>query len=142
MMKTLIGPALLLSIGACASIASTTRVADNLALFVPAASESEADIAAAEQVRLCAAETAEASWSEARFRKFSRSLSIYATSQLAEIRRTGPYLVTEEFLRLDVTPNDPAPRPQAPTPALLSEITEVGVFVAECENRLNAKSGY
>lgn len=133
---TLIASGLLV---ACETAAPTGRVANNLAFFVPAASESQVDMDNADKVRLCAAERAAATWPESRFQKFNRSLSIYATSQLAQIRRTGPYLVTEEFTRLDVTPNTPPPRPQRPTPALLSDIAEVGVFVAQCENELGVR---
>lgn len=131
------------SLVACSSIgpASTVSVADNLTLFAPPSSQSPADIRAAEEVRLCAVTKARASWPEERFARFSRSLSIYATSQVAEIRKRGPYLVTEEFLRLDVEPNSPAPPPEKPNPALFNDLIAVGAFVTECEAELGVQIG-
>lgn len=131
------------SLVACSSIgpASTVSVADNLTLFAPPASQSPADIRAAEEVRLCAVTKARATWPEERFARFSRSLSIYATSQVAEIRKRGPYLVTEEFLRLDVEPNTPAPSQEKPNPALFNDLVAVGAFVTECETEFGVQIG-
>jgi hypothetical protein len=107
-----------LSIAKEQNMASIDKVSKNIQLFIAPSNEDQLETF--EKVCNCIAVKASSSWGDKKFSVFSDSLADYA------------HLSTKAMSDMESMLKNGSPRP---SPNLLSGLTELSVFVAECEKK-------